>query len=56
MKIGETTPAVVSGGASGLGEACARALRARGAPVAILDRDVERAAAVAAETGAMPVA
>ncbi|MEM6488673.1 MAG: SDR family NAD(P)-dependent oxidoreductase [Pseudomonadota bacterium] len=52
MKIGAETPAVVSGGASGLGEGCVRALRARGAPVAILDRDAARAATVAAETGA----
>ncbi|MEL6338087.1 MAG: SDR family NAD(P)-dependent oxidoreductase, partial [Pseudomonadota bacterium] len=52
MKIGAETPAVVSGGASGLGEACARALRAAGAPVAILDRDADRGRAVAAEIGA----
>jgi len=37
MKIGPDTPALVTGGASGLGEATARALAARGAPVAILD-------------------
>jgi len=53
MRIGENTPAIVTGGASGLGEACARALRARGAPVAILDLQKERGAAVAAETGAL---
>ncbi|MEM8596968.1 MAG: SDR family NAD(P)-dependent oxidoreductase, partial [Pseudomonadota bacterium] len=52
MKITEATPAVVTGGASGLGEACVRALRAKGAPVAILDRDIERAKTVAADTGA----
>ncbi|MEL6775590.1 MAG: SDR family NAD(P)-dependent oxidoreductase [Pseudomonadota bacterium] len=52
MKIGAETPALVSGGASGLGEACARALRAAGAPVAILDRDADRGRAVAAEIGA----
>ncbi len=51
MRIGEKTPAIVTGGASGLGEACARALRARGAPVAILDLQVDRGTAIAAETG-----
>jgi len=53
MQIGENTPAIVTGGASGLGEACVRALRARGAPVAILDLQRERGEAVAAETGAI---
>jgi NAD(P)-dependent dehydrogenase (short-subunit alcohol dehydrogenase family) len=43
--------AVVTGGASGLGAGTARALAAAGARVAILDRDGERAAAVAAEIG-----
>lgn len=52
MHIGENIPAIVTGGASGLGEACARALRARGAPVAILDLQKERGEAVAAEIGA----
>ncbi|MFQ5565659.1 MAG: SDR family oxidoreductase [Paracoccaceae bacterium] len=52
MRIGENVPAIVTGGASGLGEACTRALRARGAPVAILDLQRERGEAVAAETGA----
>ena len=51
MKIGPDTPALVTGGASGLGEACARALAARGAPVAILDLS-DRGAAVAGEIGA----
>ena len=37
MQIGAGTPAIVTGGASGLGEASARALAARGAKVAILD-------------------
>ena len=41
--------ALVSGGASGLGEATARHLASLGADVAILDRDGERAAQVAAE-------
>ncbi len=53
MKIGETTPAIVTGGASGLGEACARAFRERGAPVAILDLQKERGREVAADIGAL---
>ncbi|MEM6973949.1 MAG: SDR family NAD(P)-dependent oxidoreductase [Pseudomonadota bacterium] len=52
MKIGTDTPAIVSGAASGLGEATARALQAAGAPVTILDRDSARGAAVAADIGA----
>ena len=40
--------AVVTGGASGLGEATARALAARGAKVAIFDMNAERGRAVAA--------
>ena len=43
--------AVVTGGASGLGEATARALAAKGAKVAVFDRDVERGAKIAAEIG-----
>jgi NAD(P)-dependent dehydrogenase (short-subunit alcohol dehydrogenase family) len=43
--------AVVTGGASGLGEATARALAERGARVAIFDRDRERGEKVAAELG-----
>lgn len=53
MRIGEKIPAIVTGGASGLGEACARALRARGAPVAILDLQKDRGQAVGAEIGAL---
>ena len=49
MRPGPDTPAVVSGGASGLGAATARALARRGARVAILDLDAERGAAVAGE-------
>ena len=40
--------AVVTGGASGIGAACARELAARGAQIALIDRD-ERARAVARE-------
>jgi NAD(P)-dependent dehydrogenase (short-subunit alcohol dehydrogenase family) len=42
---------VVSGGASGLGEATVRLLAARGARVAIIDRDAERGKAVADDLG-----
>jgi len=52
MKIGPDTPAIVTGGASGLGEACARALVARGAAVTLLDLDLARGAATAEEIGA----
>ncbi len=43
--------ALVTGGGSGLGEATARFLAASGADVAILDKDGDRAARVAAEIG-----
>src|SRR5215217_9097373 len=43
--------AVVTGGASGLGEATARALAARGAKVDVFDRDVARGEQVAGEIG-----
>jgi NAD(P)-dependent dehydrogenase (short-subunit alcohol dehydrogenase family) len=43
--------AVVTGGASGLGEATARALAGRGGKVAVFDRDVERGTMVAREIG-----
>jgi NAD(P)-dependent dehydrogenase (short-subunit alcohol dehydrogenase family) len=44
--------ALVAGGASGLGEATARELAARGASVTIADLNEERGAALAAEIGA----
>ncbi len=50
MKL-ETTCAVITGGASGLGEATARHFAAAGAQVTILDRDVERGERVAEEIG-----
>ena len=43
--------ALVTGGASGLGEAVARELARLGAKVAVLDRNAERAQQVAAEIG-----
>jgi len=51
MRI-EDTAAIITGGASGLGEATARHFRAQGADVTILDRDADRGAAVADEIGA----
>jgi NAD(P)-dependent dehydrogenase (short-subunit alcohol dehydrogenase family) len=43
--------ALVTGGASGLGAATARALAARGARVAVVDRDGDRAAELTADLG-----
>ena len=51
MKIDSAVAAVVTGGASGLGEASARALAAKGARVALFDMNEERANRVAAEIG-----
>ena len=48
MKL-STTAAVITGGASGLGEATARYFASQGAQVTILDRDAERGEAVAKE-------
>ncbi|QUJ77795.1 3-hydroxyacyl-CoA dehydrogenase [Sulfitobacter albidus] len=45
------TAAVITGGASGLGEATARQFAAQGAQVCLLDRDATRGAAVAEEIG-----
>ena len=52
MKISDTR-AIVTGGASGLGEATARSFRDGGAGVMILDRDAEKGRALAGEIGAM---
>ncbi|WP_306116325.1 MULTISPECIES: SDR family NAD(P)-dependent oxidoreductase [unclassified Roseovarius] len=51
MRITDTA-AIITGGASGLGEATARHFRDMGAQVTLLDRDAERGAAIAAEIGA----
>ena len=51
MKLDNTVAAVVTGGASGLGAATARALAARGVKVAIFDLQAEKGLAVAAEIG-----
>jgi NAD(P)-dependent dehydrogenase (short-subunit alcohol dehydrogenase family) len=51
MKLGSDIAAVVTGAASGLGEATARALAERGVKVAVLDRDTEKGERVAAEIG-----
>lgn len=48
--------ALVTGGASGLGEATARALARLGACVAVLDRNAEQAARVAADIGGVACA
>jgi NAD(P)-dependent dehydrogenase (short-subunit alcohol dehydrogenase family) len=50
MKLNGTT-AIVSGGASGLGEATVRELAAAGATVVVADLNVERGKAIAAELG-----
>ncbi len=51
MKIDSTIAAIVTGGASGLGEATARALAAKGAKVAVFDMNAELGEAVAADIG-----
>src|SRR6476661_4221063 len=51
MKLDSSIAAVVTGGASGLGEASARALAAKGARVAVFDLNEERGTAVANEIG-----
>ena len=51
MKLDNTVAAVVTGGASGLGEATARALAAQGVKVALFDMNEARGEQVAAEIG-----
>lgn len=50
MKLSNTA-AVITGGASGLGEATARHFAANGAQVTLLDRDAERGPKIAEEIG-----
>jgi len=51
MKLDQTVSAVVTGAASGLGEATARALAAKGVKVAIFDLQKDKGEAVAADIG-----
>ncbi|MDB6160658.1 MAG: 3-hydroxy-2-methylbutyryl-CoA dehydrogenase, partial [Gammaproteobacteria bacterium] len=51
MKLDSTISAVITGGASGLGEATARLLASHGVKVAIFDLNAERGEAVARELG-----
>ena len=53
MKLDNSISAIVTGGASGLGEATARALAARGVRVAVFDRDADKGERVAAEIGGL---
>ena len=49
MKLSKETPVIVTGGASGLGQATARAFAAAGVPVAIFDINDELGKTVAEE-------
>src|SRR5215831_1318464 len=51
MKLNSSVAAVVTGGASGLGEATVRALAAQGVKVAIFDMNEQKGEAVAKEVG-----
>ncbi|HXC56560.1 MAG TPA: SDR family NAD(P)-dependent oxidoreductase [Rhizomicrobium sp.] len=51
MELNSSISAVITGGASGLGEATARALAARGVKVALLDMNKDKGEKVAAELG-----
>lgn len=53
MKLDSTVAAVVTGGSSGLGEATARALAAKGVKVAIFDMQKAKGEAVAADIGGL---
>ena len=53
MQIDHSTAAIVTGGASGLGEATARLLSQKGVKIGILDMQEERGRAVAKELGAV---
>ena len=51
MKLDSSLAAIVTGGASGLGEATARMLASQGVKVALLDLNAERGEAIAREIG-----
>ena len=51
MQLNETLSAVITGGASGLGAATARALAGQGVKVALFDLNEEKGEALAAELG-----
>lgn len=51
MKLDSSLSAIVTGGASGLGEGTARMLAAQGVKVALLDMNAERGEKIAAEIG-----
>ncbi|MAW90697.1 MAG: 3-hydroxy-2-methylbutyryl-CoA dehydrogenase [Altererythrobacter sp.] len=51
MEVSSNTPAIVTGGASGLGAATARAIAAKGGKVAIFDMNEEKGNAMAEELG-----
>jgi NAD(P)-dependent dehydrogenase (short-subunit alcohol dehydrogenase family) len=53
MKLDESMAAIVTGGASGLGEATARMLASQGVKVAIFDMNAERGEEVARDMGAL---
>ncbi len=54
MAIDENTRVLVTGASSGIGEACARAFRAKGAVVHAAARREERLEQLASETGCIP--
>ena len=56
MKLDASIAAVVTGGASGLGEGTARALAAKGVKVALFDLNEERGEVIAQEIGRPSVA
>jgi NAD(P)-dependent dehydrogenase (short-subunit alcohol dehydrogenase family) len=53
MKLDESVAAIVTGGASGLGEATVRSLASVGTRVAIFDMNAERGEQIAAQVGAV---
>ena len=53
MKLDESVAAIVTGGASGLGEATVRSLASEGVKVAIFDMNAERGEQIAAQVGAV---